>query len=66
MASICQPQVGDTVRVYDHALNRHVSGTVVDLLNIQFTYAPAYPHQNGWLRYAKYNDQWEVIEPHEL
>ena len=50
-----KPARGDRVRVPDLYTNEVYSGSVVDLLSIQFTYELA----NGTIRYALYHSDWK-------
>ena len=50
-----KPAPGDRVAVPDEFTDEAYSGTVVDLLSVQFTYELA----DGTMRYCFYADNWK-------
>ena len=65
MAGIGKPKANDTVRVYDFTLNKEITGYVIDLLDVQFTYHPENSYCSEEIRFCFYRDQWQVIERSE-
>ncbi len=58
-----KPKVGDLVTVHDETLDEEFVGTVVDLLDTQFTYSIEMDPWNSYVRYAFYSDTWSDYDP---
>jgi len=58
-----KPKVGDLIIHHDEVLGEDFTGTVKDLLSVQFTYSVEVDPWTSFIRFCQYSDDWKDYDP---
>lgn len=61
--NVRKPKPGDLVIVHCITLDEDFVGTVVDVLDTQFTYSIEMNPWDSYLRFASFTDDWKDYDP---